>query len=70
MASMLLYPDDESGDSTQPEDEDSDAAETDELENENDPPLHDGESLERRAAPPPRPNLAPHSMQWAIRYLT
>ncbi|CAH2068813.1 unnamed protein product, partial [Iphiclides podalirius] len=58
---------DESGDSTQPEDEDSEAGETDEQDGEAEPPLHDGEPLERRAAPPARPNLAPHSMQWAIR---
>ncbi|CAH0698940.1 unnamed protein product [Spodoptera exigua] len=67
MASLLLYPEDESGDSTQPEDEDSEAGETDEQDGEAEPPLHDGETLERRTAPPARPNLAPHSMQWAIR---
>ncbi|XP_030027136.2 E3 ubiquitin-protein ligase UBR5 isoform X2 [Manduca sexta] len=67
IASLLLYPEDSSGDSTQPEDEDSEAGETDEPDGEADPPLHDGETLERRAAPPARPNLAPHSMQWAIR---
>ncbi|XP_038209535.1 E3 ubiquitin-protein ligase hyd [Zerene cesonia] len=67
IASLLLYPEDESGDSTQPEDEDSEAGETDEQEGETEPPLHDGETLERRAAPPTRTNLAPHSMQWAIR---
>ncbi|XP_063372511.1 LOW QUALITY PROTEIN: E3 ubiquitin-protein ligase hyd [Cydia amplana] len=67
IASLLLYPEDESGDSTQPEDEDSEAGETDEQDAEAEPPLHDGEALERRAAPPSRPNLAPHSMQWAIR---
>lgn len=67
MASLLLYPEDESGDSTQPEDEDSEAGETDEQDAEPDPSIHDPDSLERRAAPPPRPNLAPHSMQWAIR---
>lgn len=67
IASLLLYPEDESGDSTQPEDEDSEAGETDEQDAEADPPLHDGELPERRAAPPARPNLAPHSMQWAIR---
>ncbi|KAJ0181281.1 hypothetical protein K1T71_003366 [Dendrolimus kikuchii] len=67
IASLLLYPEEESGDSTQPEDEDSEAGETDELDAEPDPPVHDGEPLERRAAPPSRPNLAPHSMQWAIR---
>ncbi|XP_028164187.1 E3 ubiquitin-protein ligase UBR5 isoform X5 [Ostrinia furnacalis] len=66
-ASLLLYPDEESGDSTQPEDEDSEAGETDEQDGETEPPLHDGEPLERRTAPPSRPNLAPHSMQWAIR---
>ncbi|CAB3231410.1 unnamed protein product [Arctia plantaginis] len=67
IASLLLYPEDESGDSTQPEDEDSEAGETDEQDGEPEPPQHDGETLERRAAPPARPNLAPHSMQWAIR---
>ncbi|XP_041974178.1 E3 ubiquitin-protein ligase hyd isoform X2 [Aricia agestis] len=67
IASLLLYPEDESGDSTQPEDEDSEAGETDEQDAEAEPPLHDGETLERRSAPPSRPNLAPHSMQWAIR---
>ncbi|XP_045510523.1 E3 ubiquitin-protein ligase UBR5 isoform X7 [Colias croceus] len=67
IASLLLYPEDESGDSTQPEDEDSEAGETDEQEGETEPQLHDGETLERRAAPPTRTNLAPHSMQWAIR---
>ncbi|XP_026324159.1 E3 ubiquitin-protein ligase UBR5 isoform X3 [Hyposmocoma kahamanoa] len=66
-ASLLLYPEDESGDSTQPEDEDSEAGETDEQDGEAEPPLPDGEPLERRTAPPSRPNLAPHSMQWAIR---
>lgn len=69
IASLLLYPEDESGDSTQPEDEDSEAGETDEQDGETEPPLPDGEPLERRAAPPARPNLAPHSMQWAIRYV-
>lgn len=64
---MLLYPEDESGDSTQPEDEDSEAGETDEQDAEAEPALHDGELPERRVAPPVRPNLAPHSMQWAIR---
>ncbi|XP_045489439.1 E3 ubiquitin-protein ligase hyd isoform X4 [Pieris rapae] len=67
IASLLLYPEEESGDSTQPEDEDSEAGETDEQEGESEPQLHDGETLERRAAPPTRTNLAPHSMQWAIR---
>lgn len=67
IASLLLYPDDESGDSTQPEDEDSEAGETDELENEAESQIHDGEPVERRTAQPPRPNLAPQSMQWAIR---
>ncbi|XP_049887404.1 E3 ubiquitin-protein ligase UBR5 isoform X3 [Pectinophora gossypiella] len=67
IASLLLYPEDESGDSTQPEDEDSEAGETDEQDADAEPPLPDGEPLERRAAPPARPNLAPHSMQWAIR---
>ncbi|XP_022827543.1 E3 ubiquitin-protein ligase UBR5 isoform X4 [Spodoptera litura] len=67
MASLLLYPEDESGDSTQPEDEDSEAGETDEQDGETEPPIHDGDTLERRTAPPARPNLAPHSMQWAIR---
>lgn len=67
IASLLLYPEDESGDSTQPEDEDSEAGETDEQDGETEPPLPDGEPLERRTAPPSRPNLAPHSMQWAIR---
>ncbi|KAJ2943793.1 hypothetical protein O0L34_g8113 [Tuta absoluta] len=66
-ASLLLYPEDESGDSTQPEDEDSEAGETDEQDADAEPPLPDGEPLERRAAPSARPNLAPHSMQWAIR---
>ncbi|XP_026726187.1 E3 ubiquitin-protein ligase UBR5 isoform X6 [Trichoplusia ni] len=67
IASLLLYPEEESGDSTQPEDEDSEAGETDEQDGEAEPPLHDGDTSERRAAPPARPNLAPHSMQWAIR---
>ncbi|GBP22899.1 E3 ubiquitin-protein ligase hyd [Eumeta japonica] len=68
IASLLLYPEDESGDSTQPEDEDSDAGETDEQDGEGEPPLHDGEPHERRSVPPARPNLAPQSMQWAIRW--
>ncbi|XP_037871964.1 E3 ubiquitin-protein ligase hyd isoform X5 [Bombyx mori] len=67
IASLLLYPEEESGDSTQPEDEDSEAGETDEQDGEPDPPLHNGEPLERHAAPPARPNLTSHSMQWAIR---
>ncbi|VVC87967.1 unnamed protein product [Leptidea sinapis] len=67
IASLLLYPEEESGDSTQPEDEDSENGETDEQEGESEPALHEGENLERRAAPPARSNLAPHSMQWAIR---
>lgn len=67
IASLLLYPEDESGDSSQPEDEDSEAGETDEQDGEPEQQQHDGDTLERRAAPPARPNLAPHSMQWAIR---
>lgn len=69
IASLLLYPEDESGDSTQPEDEDSEAGETDEQEGEGEPPINDSEPQERRSAPPARPNLAPQNMLWAIRWV-
>lgn len=78
---MLIFPDEESGDSTQPEDEDSDAGETDEHERDTDLSPGEGgggggngvgDQLERRggtSSGPPRSNLAPQNMQWAIRWV-
>lgn len=66
---MLLYPDDESGDSSQQEEEESEAGETDEHDATEDLALSE-EQLERRTTQPghgSRTNLAPQSMQWAIR---
>ncbi|XP_049822850.1 E3 ubiquitin-protein ligase UBR5 isoform X3 [Aethina tumida] len=70
---MLLFPEDESGDSSQQEEEESEAGETDEQDTE-DYTLNDGE-LERRRSRysnatghgGQRSNLAPQNMQWAIR---
>ncbi|KAK9719267.1 HECT-domain (ubiquitin-transferase) [Popillia japonica] len=69
---MLLFPEDESGESSQQEEEESEAGETDEQDTE-DYTLTD-EQLERRrsrysnaAGHGPRTNLAPQNMQWAIR---
>ncbi|XP_014221919.1 E3 ubiquitin-protein ligase hyd isoform X2 [Trichogramma pretiosum] len=77
MNSILLYPEDESGDSSQQDDDESDAGETDEQDAEEFLQIGD-EQLERRRSvyvPMPvgtsgqshRNNLAPVSMQWAIR---
>lgn len=66
---MLLYPDDESGDSSQQEEEESEAGETDEHDTTEVLALTE-EQLERRttqAGHGSRSNLAPQSMQWAIR---
>ncbi|CAG9865425.1 unnamed protein product [Phyllotreta striolata] len=65
---MLLFPEDESGESSQQEEEESEAGETDEQDTE-DYTLTD-EQLERRsnaAGHGSRSNLAPQNMQWAIR---
>ncbi|XP_022901003.2 E3 ubiquitin-protein ligase hyd isoform X2 [Onthophagus taurus] len=69
---MLLFPEDESGESSQQEEEESEAGETDEQDTE-DYTLTD-EQLERRRSRysnatghGPRTNLAPLNMQWAIR---
>ncbi|CAH0557316.1 unnamed protein product [Brassicogethes aeneus] len=68
---MLLFPEDESGDSSQQEEEESEAGESDEQDTE-DYTLND-EQLERRsrysnaAGHGQRGNLAPQNMQWAIR---
>ncbi|XP_060518971.1 E3 ubiquitin-protein ligase UBR5 isoform X3 [Cylas formicarius] len=65
---MLLFPEDESGESSQQEEEESEAGETDEQDTE-DYTLND-EQLERRSNPTGqgnRSNLAPQNMQWAIR---
>ncbi|CAH1099387.1 unnamed protein product, partial [Psylliodes chrysocephalus] len=65
---MLLFPEDESGESSQQEEEESEAGETDEQDTE-DYALTD-EQLERRsnaAGHGQRTNLAPQNMQWAIR---
>lgn len=78
IANLLIFPEEESGDSTQPEDEDSEAGETDEHERDADMSPADGGNggaggeggIERRggvASGTPRSNLAPQSMQWAIR---
>lgn len=69
IASLLLYPDDESGDSSQQEEEESEAGETDEQDATEDLTLSE-EQLERRASQTghgTRSNLAPQTMQWAIR---
>lgn len=68
MGSILLFPEDESGESSQQEDDESEAGETDEQDNE-DFQMGD-EQLERRSGSSGhlhRNNLAPISMQWAIR---
>ncbi|XP_043261279.1 E3 ubiquitin-protein ligase UBR5 isoform X2 [Colletes gigas] len=68
MGSILLFPEDESGESSQQEDDESEAGETDEQDNE-DFQMGD-EQLERRSGSSGhlhRNNLAPLSMQWAIR---
>ncbi|XP_015437397.1 PREDICTED: E3 ubiquitin-protein ligase UBR5 isoform X2 [Dufourea novaeangliae] len=68
MGSILLFPEDESGESSQQEDDESEAGETDEQDNE-DFQIGD-EQLERRSGSTGhlhRNNLAPVSMQWAIR---
>ncbi|XP_076670433.1 E3 ubiquitin-protein ligase hyd isoform X1 [Andrena cerasifolii] len=68
MGSILLFPEDESGESSQQEDDESEAGETDEQDNE-DFQMGD-EQLERRSGSSGhlhRNNLAPVSMQWAIR---
>ncbi|XP_056647890.1 E3 ubiquitin-protein ligase hyd isoform X1 [Diorhabda sublineata] len=65
---MLLFPEDESGESSQQEEEESEAGETDEQDTE-DYSLTE-EQLERRsnaAGHGQRTNLAPQNMQWAIR---
>ncbi|XP_058797650.1 E3 ubiquitin-protein ligase hyd isoform X2 [Phymastichus coffea] len=68
MNSILLYPEDESGESSQQEDDESEAGETDEQDTEE---FQIGdEQLERRSGSTGhsnRNNLAPMSMQWAIR---
>ncbi|XP_012256943.2 E3 ubiquitin-protein ligase UBR5 isoform X2 [Athalia rosae] len=75
MGSILMFPEDESGESSQQEDDESEAGETDEQDNEE---FQIGdEQLERRryaivrcsgtTGHPHRNNLAPVSMQWAIR---
>lgn len=69
IASLLLYPDDESGDSSQQEEEESEAGETDEHDATEDLTLSE-EQLERRSSQAghgSRNNLAPQTMQWAIR---
>ncbi|XP_032678676.1 E3 ubiquitin-protein ligase UBR5 isoform X6 [Odontomachus brunneus] len=68
MGSILLFPEDESGESSQQEDDESEAGETDEQDNE-EFQISD-EQLERRSGSSGhlhRNNLAPVSMQWAIR---
>ncbi|XP_071872949.1 E3 ubiquitin-protein ligase hyd isoform X2 [Bombus fervidus] len=68
MGSILLFPEDESGESSQQEDDESEAGETDEQDNE-DFQIGD-DQLERRSGSSGhlhRNNLAPVSMQWAIR---
>ncbi|KAL1490432.1 hypothetical protein ABEB36_013127 [Hypothenemus hampei] len=64
---MLLFPEDESGESSQQEEEDSEAG-TEELDNEG---YVTEEQLERRSTTTggsgQRSNLAPQNMQWAIR---
>nr|XP_031849236.1 E3 ubiquitin-protein ligase UBR5 [Nomia melanderi] len=68
VGSILLFPEDESGESSQQEDDESEAGETDEQDNE-DFQIGD-EQLERRSGSSGhlhRNNLAPVSMQWAIR---
>ncbi|XP_014208162.1 E3 ubiquitin-protein ligase UBR5 isoform X2 [Copidosoma floridanum] len=68
MNSILLYPEDESGESSQQEDDESEAGETDDQDTEE---FQIGdEQLERRngsSGQAQRNNLAPVSMQWAIR---
>ncbi|CAK9828628.1 E3 ubiquitin-protein ligase hyd [Anthophora retusa] len=68
MGSILLLPEDESGESSQQEDDESEAGETDEQDNE-DFQIGD-EQLERRSGSSGhlhRNSLAPVTMQWAIR---
>lgn len=68
MGSIVLFPEDESGESSQQEDDESEAGETDEQDTE-EFQISD-EQLERRSGSSghlPRNNLAPVSMQWAIR---
>ncbi|XP_014299219.1 E3 ubiquitin-protein ligase UBR5 [Microplitis demolitor] len=68
IGSIVLFPEDESGESSQQEDDESEAGETDEQESEEFPIGE--EHLERRSGSSghlPRNNLAPMSMQWAIR---
>eukprot|EP00095_Tigriopus_kingsejongensis_P009543 maker-scaffold114_size351134-snap-gene-1.12 protein:Tk09543 transcript:maker-scaffold114_size351134-snap-gene-1.12-mRNA-1 annotation:"e3 ubiquitin-protein ligase hyd" len=63
-----LFSDDDSGESTHPEDGESDAGETDEQDDADF--TFSEEQLERRATPgttQERSNLAPQSMQWALR---
>ncbi|TGZ52597.1 Uncharacterized protein DBV15_10853 [Temnothorax longispinosus] len=67
MGSILLFPEDESGESSQQEDDESEAGETDEQDNEE---FIGDEQLERRSGSSGhlhRNNLAPVYMQWAIR---
>ncbi|XP_025994709.1 E3 ubiquitin-protein ligase hyd isoform X3 [Solenopsis invicta] len=68
MGSILLFPEDESGESSQQEDDESEAGETDEQDNEE---FQIGdEQLERRSGSSGhlhRNNLAPVYLQWAIR---
>ncbi|XP_012274394.1 E3 ubiquitin-protein ligase UBR5 isoform X2 [Orussus abietinus] len=67
MGSILLFPEDESGESSQQEDDESEAGETDEQDNDD---FQMDEQLERRSGTSGhlhRNNLAPVSMQWAIR---
>lgn len=68
MGSILLFPEVESGESSQQEDDESEAGETDEQDN--DEFQIGDEQLERRSGTSgnlQRNNLAPISMQWAIR---
>ncbi|XP_069676360.1 E3 ubiquitin-protein ligase UBR5 isoform X2 [Periplaneta americana] len=68
IASLLLFPEDDSAESSQQEDDESEAGETDEQDTE-EFALAD-EQLERRSSNTGhghRSNLAPQSMQWAIR---
>ncbi|XP_046667814.1 E3 ubiquitin-protein ligase UBR5 isoform X3 [Homalodisca vitripennis] len=68
MASLLLFPEDDSGDSSQQEEDVSEAGESDDVDTEE--ILLTDEQLERRTnntGQGQRNNLAPQSMQWAIR---
>ncbi|XP_054273224.1 E3 ubiquitin-protein ligase UBR5 isoform X2 [Macrosteles quadrilineatus] len=68
MASLLLFPEDDSGDSSQQEEDVSEAGESDDMDTEE--ILLTDEQLERRTTSSgqgQRSNLAPQSMQWAIR---